>query len=187
MQRERIPTPEVDNATDEDFFTSFSQCSRIILDPRTINQLHLLQKEVEQSLKDHSTEILSGYQNFFRKLLEPYPFSIEIKNAKYVELQFQQPIGRWIVRYNGLGTLVFLLYSACLSCQQKCPRIREKKYERICLVNQNYIASTVEEFSDTDIDFIAKVYYLFKYQFPPNEENKPKKIPFCQRKDNKNL
>ena len=153
----------------------------------------LLRRELQQ-MNEGSSKLLPEKMKFFKEiflqLLDSQTYSLElneelIEEECNIELKLNQDLGIWIFSYNNIETTVFLLHTECATCPHICPQIKNKDFDKICLVKTNSLPAT-EDLSEQDVEFIAKVFYVIENQFPPNKENQLKKIPPCKR-DHKNL
>ena len=141
--------------------------------------LHEILLDKDKQIR-YLSEKMDSFQEIFTEILASHSYSLELKEY-YLELRLRQDLGLWIFRYDNCSSSVYLLHTECLSCQNKCQRIREEKIEKICLIKTSSIPHNTSIFSKNDLEFIAKVFFILETQFPHNEQNLPKKLPFCRR------
>ena len=124
---------------------------------------------------------LDLFQEIFSTILLKKRFTLELKGNNILELKLIQALGTWIFRYDSRYSRVFLVHKDCHLCKEQCQKILDENYDEICLQRVTSIPA-YEKFTESDLEFIAKVYYILENQFPPNKDNAAKKVPSCQTK-----
>ncbi len=123
------------------------------------------------------THKFQAFKELFSEMLSLQNYTIELEDY-FITLKLYRELGSWIFCYNGFSTQVYLIHQKCLTCPEKCEKIRERRYESICLRKTTEIPP-MAEYSSADLEFIAKVFFIFTYGFPQNDDNHKKKFPLC--------